>query len=132
MLLMNGMLQPHKNIINAILFTSEKQDKSGFLTEYFKHKYIMQPTLTPYDRMMKAIIELSADILKTNNNKNQAQIEILQCMAEAFEPGHTMPIARVDRQNKPPTLKQRPTVAAPRVEGTDPHHNWRRLPSLWQ
>jgi hypothetical protein len=88
-------------------------------TLFFKHKHITQPTLTPMDRVIKAIGDLTNAIKGTRNVEGIKQIEAIKQLDDllnkittstASVPETSMPAPRVE------TIKTNQPVTTPRVE----------------
>ena len=67
---MDGTLEQHWNIIDAIELMSKRCSEKEFLIQFFKHKYMTQPMVTPSDAVIKAMADLKAAI--SNHMNKQA------------------------------------------------------------
>ncbi len=54
-------------------------------TVYFKHKHIMQPTLTPEDTIVKALNDLTHTLKERRNTKGILEIDALQKIDELLK-----------------------------------------------
>ena len=61
-------------------------------TVYFKHKHIMQPTLTTEDLVIKAIQDLSNAIKGGKKLGSNTQIDAIKGLTDALRPGHQIPL----------------------------------------
>ena len=55
-------------------------------TVYFKHKYLMQPTMTQADHIVKAYQDLMLAIQGMSNTKGTAHMEALTRIKDSLEP----------------------------------------------
>ncbi|KAL7483861.1 hypothetical protein ACHAW6_014204 [Cyclotella cf. meneghiniana] len=91
-------------------------------TVYFRHKYLTQPTVTPGDRIMQAILDFTRAIKDKINNKAAGQFAALIKLAEVFQPGNRMPILLTGDQPPPrvpptdPPPSEQPAEPLPRVQ----------------
>jgi hypothetical protein len=75
-------------------------------TVHFKHKYIMQPTLTPEDMIVKALNDLTQALKERKNKKGTEQIEALQKIDELL---NKVPMKTMSTQSKATSDNRRVT-----------------------
>ncbi len=75
-----------------IIFVKATQAKQISDTVYFKHKHITQPTLTPEDRIVQAIQDLSNAIKGGKKLGSSTQIDAIKGLTDALRPGNQMPL----------------------------------------
>ncbi len=73
-------------------------------TVYFKDKHIMQPTLTPEDRIVKALNDLTHTLNERRNTKGTFEIEALQKIDELL---NKIPSPTVPDEATPPTTEKK-------------------------
>ncbi len=75
-------------------------------TVHFKHKHIMQPTLTPEDTIVKALNDLTHALKERRNTKGTLEIEALQKIDELL---NKIPSPTIPDEATPPTTEKRVT-----------------------
>jgi hypothetical protein len=75
-------------------------------TVHFKHKYIMQPTLTPEDTIVKALNDLTQALKERKNKKGTERIEALQKIDELL---NKVPLKTTSAQSETTSDKRQVT-----------------------
>ena len=74
------------------IFVKATRAKRISNTVYFKHKHITQPTLTTEDLIIKAIQDFSQAIKGSKKLGSNTQIDAIQGLTDALQPGHQLPL----------------------------------------
>ena len=77
-------------------------------TVFFKHHYIMQPTVTPADAIVNAYHKLRQAIQGIQHSKDDAQMEALERIQTTMQPA-------IYEQSKSPRVEAKLTQQVPRV-----------------
>ena len=68
-----------------IIFVQKMQQIQITDTVYFKHKYLMQPTLTAQDRIVKSIQDLTLTITGKVKSMLQGQYDAIKRLTDVFK-----------------------------------------------
>ncbi len=104
----------------SVIFVKKTRQCRISDTVYFKHKYLTQPTVTAKDRIMKAILDLTAAIRGKLGDKSSSQYDALKKLSEILQPGNELPIQLTDETDKLPRV-QHEEDSVPRVQESQNH-----------
>ena len=100
-------------------------------TVFFKHKYIMQPTLTLADILTKAIDDLTHTLKGRRNMKGIMELEALQKLDKLLNQApqaQTLPPRQVSREEATtPRVANPVNTPTPRVDATIPHEKSKEM-----
>jgi hypothetical protein len=68
-----------------VVFVKATRSKRISDTVFFKHKFIMQPTVTPADALIKAYQDLTAALHGISNHKSNAQFNAIKKIQESLK-----------------------------------------------
>jgi hypothetical protein len=128
-----------------VVFCKKTRAKRLADTVFFKHKHIMQPTVTPADAIVKAFTKLRDAILGIQHSKDDAHFDALRRLENTLQPPDkhvikpgeqdkipraeqqialTQPVPRVRFDESPPTVHDptpRLIIASPEKQTVEKH-----------
>jgi hypothetical protein len=84
-------------------------------TVFFRHRYITQPTVTPEDKIVKAVGDLSSALRQRSNLRGKEDIEVLQKLNNILNNAPAEPVTKDNNTTKVTKVTFRDPIPEPRV-----------------
>ncbi len=78
-----------------IIFCQKTRSERISDTVFFQHRYITQPTVTPEDQIVKAVVDLTAALKQRANTQGKAEMESLQRLCDIIN--NVKPSSKIKR-----------------------------------